>query len=118
MKATHWIGLGVLLASLCYLTGCGPSLETRISRWPSGEERVRESYYVTESGQKVRHGPTIFLNTTGTVIAEGEWRDDKPWSGVCWIPAFGDAGSWGGVGRFERFEEGRSLGQVPVVELR
>ena len=48
----------------------------------------------------------------GRVKAVGEWRDGKPWSGVCGVPLAGDAGSWAGLMRFEEYRDGVYVGPV------
>jgi len=59
------------------------------------------------------HGGSIYQDANGAVVAEGRWRHGKPWDGVCWVPTAGDAGSWGGLGRFERREDGRFVESLP-----
>jgi hypothetical protein len=72
-----------------------------------------ESYYVDSSGREVLHGVSTYWDSQGVKFAEGTWKDGRPLDGVCWIPAAGDAGSWAGLGHFERYKNGYSKGTVP-----
>jgi len=54
-----------------------------------------------------KHGTWTYWNRDGTVKAEGEWRDGKPWQGMCGIPATGDAGSIGGILVFQEYRNGQ-----------
>jgi hypothetical protein len=107
------IGLLILAAWVLCAAGCGPTIETRTAAWPNGQLRAKETYYLNSSGARVMHGVSTYWDERGSVVAEGTWQDGKPMEGVCWIPAAGDAGSWGGLGHFEKFKGGKSLGKVP-----
>jgi len=106
-RQTMAAGMGVaLLVGALVLSGCGPSTQARIDYWPTGHVRVKESYYEGPSGQRVLHGLTFYWDENGKIKQVGAWRDGKPWDGVCWVPAAGDAGSAGGLGTFKRYKKG------------
>ena len=98
------------------LAGCGPEIHTRTVTWPNGKTALEEHYYLDRDpwGDRALHGTVTYWRQDGTVFAQGEWRDGKPWSGVCWIPAAGDAGS-AGCGRYRRYRNGEF---VELVQLR
>ena len=56
---------------------------------------------------KFRHGTEKGYNEDGSLKYEGEWRDDKPWNGWCYILQAGDAGSWGGLRYWRQFKDGK-----------
>lgn len=62
------------------------------------------------------HGTWTYWHKDGRVKAVGEWKDGKPWSGVCAVPAAGDAGSWGGLASFHNFKDGADLGPAALPE--
>ena len=102
----------VLLFGAVMLSGCGPTIHSRMDTWPNGEPRAKESYYLDSSGRMVLHGQTHYWDNNGKPVQVGTWRDGKPWNGVCWVPAVGDAGSWGGLGTFKRYKEGKFVENV------
>ncbi len=102
----------VFLAGLIALPGCGHSVRTQTFNWPDGGPRLRQSYYVDSKGYEKLHGSSTYWDQHGTVIAEGVWRDGSPWNGRCWIPAVGDAGSWGGLGKWQEYRDGQPV-QTP-----
>lgn len=61
-------------------------------------------------------GTWTYWNKAGETIAEGVWKDGKPWSGVCGVPAAGDAGSAGGLESFAKYEEGKLVEQVKLKQ--
>ena len=101
-----------LLAGAVLLGGCGRTVYTRTATWPDGKLRASESYYLDSSGRRVLHGPSTHWDAEATEVAAGHWRHGKAWDGVCWIPAAGDAGSWGGLGGFRRYEHGKFIEDV------
>jgi hypothetical protein len=56
-----------------------------------------------------KHGLVVFYKDDGTVEHSGEWKHGVPWNGECYILEVGDAGSWGGLGRWIKFKEGKSI---------
>ncbi len=113
MRSRQLVPCLLLLACVLCATGCRPNTKTRTATWPNGQLRAKETYYMDSSGARVMHGVSTYWDAQGSVVAEGTWEHGKPWDGVCWIPVAGDAGSWGGLGRFERYKRGKSLGKVP-----
>ena len=111
LATTTGIGL-LLLFGATVLSGCAPAMHTRMAWWPNGQPRARESYYLDSSGQRVMHGPTSYWDDNGKLVRTGTWRHGKPWDGVCWVPALGDAGSVGGLGTFKRYKEGKFVEDV------
>ena len=55
---------------------------------------------------EIQDGTDTRYDETGTIVEQGEWKDGKPWNGRCWIPEAGDAGSWGGLGKFRTVKKG------------
>jgi len=102
-----------LLACVFCVIGCHPSANTRTATWPNSQLRAKETYYMDSSGTRVFHGVSTYWDAEGALVAEGVWRHGKAWEGVCWIPVAGDAGSVGGLGCFERYRMGKSVGKVP-----
>jgi len=96
-----------ILAGIALLAGCGPSIRTDTYNRPDGTPRLRQSYYVDSKGFERLHGLAKYWDEHGAVVAEGTWRDGKPWEGRCWIPAAGDAGSWGGLGTWHDYRDGQ-----------
>lgn len=106
MRTTSRLPGLLLLVGL--LTGCGPRLEIHRTSWPDGEPRSEQSYYTRDDGwNRVWHGPFVMWNREGALVAEGTWRHGKPYSGVCFVLAAGDAGSAGGIGSWGRYENGK-----------
>ena len=54
-----------------------------------------------------KHGTWTYWERDGTIRAQGEWRDGKPWEGLCGVPAAGDAGSIGGILVFQEYRNGQ-----------
>lgn len=54
-----------------------------------------------------RHGTWTHWDEAGAVVAVGEWRDGKPWSGMVATPVAGDAGYIGGLTEFKKYQAGR-----------
>lgn len=61
-----------------------------------------------------RVGTWTYWNRAGEEIAKGEFIDGKPWSGVCGVPAAGDAGSAGGLESFGRYDAGTLVEKVTL----
>lgn len=59
-------------------------------------------------------GTWTYWYPDGRVEASGEWKNDKPWSGICSIPAAGDAGSWGGLATFRLYKDGVDVGPASL----
>lgn len=65
-----------------------------------------------------KHGTWTFWHTDGKIKAQGEWKDGKPWQGVCGVPAAGDAGSVGGILVFSRYRSGVRTGPATTPTTR
>jgi antitoxin component YwqK of YwqJK toxin-antitoxin module len=61
-----------------------------------------------------RTGTWTYWNQAGKVVAEGEWKEGKPWSGVCGVLLASDAGSAGGIETFGRYEEGKLIEKLTI----
>jgi len=71
----------------------------------NGAKECRGSYTGGE-----QDGTWTYWYLDGRVKAIGEWKNGKPWSGICLIPAAGDAGSWAGLGTFRLYKNGVDVG--------
>lgn len=61
-----------------------------------------------------KDGTWTYWLPDGTVKAQGEWKEGKPWNGVCSVPAPGDAGSWGGILYFKVYKNGVEIGPATL----
>lgn len=77
--------------------------------YPNGDKAIQGNY---SRGQK--HGSWTYWFPDGRIKASGEWKDGKPWSGVCAIPVPGDAGSWGGIEVFKVYKDGVEIGRASL----
>ncbi|MBI1904326.1 MAG: hypothetical protein HYS13_24795 [Planctomycetia bacterium] len=89
----------------------------------NGQKRLQGSYKPRKDALKdvfaaavVKHGTWTYWNKTGEVVAQGEWKDGKPWSGVCGVPAAGDAGSVGGILGFGEYQDGSLVTKRPDIK--
>ena len=129
-KWTWWQPTGEKLSECTYKAG--KIVGKKIS-WFNGKPAVEETYNVAgelvqsiswhqsekSEQQKMakrgtfkdgkKHGKWTYWNEDGTIKADGEWKNGKPWSGVCGVPVAGDAGSWGGLEVFSRFANGKKV---------
>ena len=96
--------VGVLLSAVV-LTGCR-SVHTSTRSWRDGSPCRQYSFYSSDDGYEIRHGTETFWNKNGQIIAQGVWKEGKPFDGICWLAAAGDAGSAGGLGHFEEWDDG------------
>jgi antitoxin component YwqK of YwqJK toxin-antitoxin module len=70
----------------------------------NGQKALEGSYALGE-----KNGTWVEWDKTGAVVANGEWKEGKPWSGKLAIPVPGDAGSLGGRTVFREFRDGREI---------
>lgn len=78
---------------------------TETTQW---HENGKKSVQGTFTDNK-KHGTWTYWDYQGKTKARGEWKDGKPWDGLCAIPAAGDAGSWAGITRFVRYKKGMEI---------
>lgn len=98
-KRSYW-DQGRLVREDIFDTG-GERIE--ITTWyKDGTKRFHGTF---RNGKK--HGRWTYWNPEGTIQAEGEWQDGRPWEGVCGVPLAGDAGSLGGLEKFVRYKKGK-----------
>jgi len=90
-----------------------------------GRGRMTETTTWFTADQKSMHGAFTngkkggrwtYWDRNGRVRAEGDWRDGKPWSGICGTPALGDAGSWGGIEVFGEYRAGKLIREVRLPD--
>jgi antitoxin component YwqK of YwqJK toxin-antitoxin module len=72
----------------------------------NGKRAMQGSYLV---GKK--NGTWTYWDKSGAIEAEGEWKDDAPWSGMVAIPVAGDAGSVGGLTKFSKYKDGELVNE-------
>lgn len=75
---------------------------SRVTRWYESGQRMMTGTF--KGGSK--HGQWTYWEADGKVKAQGEWRDGKPWQGLCGLPGLGDAGSWGVDEEFIQYTKG------------
>ena len=73
------------------------------------ENGKKATYGTFKNGEK--HGRWTYWDSDGLVKAEGEWRNGKPWEGICGVPASGDVGSMAGLEVFARYRKGKLVEQ-------
>jgi antitoxin component YwqK of YwqJK toxin-antitoxin module len=78
----------------------------KMEAWLSNGAKMCQGSY---KGAK-QDGTWTYWCPDGRIKAVGEWKNGKPWSGICSIPAAGDAGSWGGLGTFRLYKNGVDVG--------
>lgn len=63
--------------------------------------------------KEVKIGTWTYWDPQGKVVAEGVWKNGRPWSGICGVPEAGDAGSAGGLENFGRYVRGKRVASAP-----
>jgi len=81
-----------------------------IERMMRGEP-PREGFDLFALNRPVRHGVTTYWDKNGKIVAEGTWKDGKPWEGVCATPLRGSLG--GVLETFARYRDGKKIEDVP-----
>jgi len=64
-----------------------------------------------------KSGTWTYWDRSGKVVADGVWKEGKPFSGVCGVRLESDVGSAGGIEIFGRFEEGKLVEKVTVDQF-
>jgi len=104
-KKTYWLQDKVYLEE----THDDNGQIAEVVRWHLGGNGLKAVHGHFAGGEK--NGQWIYWDKDGEVEAEGQWRNGKPWHGVCAIPVAGDAGSWAGITEFVRYNKGRPVKQ-------
>ncbi len=71
---------------------------------------MRESLGHYQKGKQ--HGAWTYWSPSGAVKAVGQWKDGRPWEGICCVPVAGDAGSIGGLVTCHTYNEGRVVAEA------
>ena len=127
---TWWRPTGEKLAECTYSDG---KIIGKKNYWLNGKLRREDSYnsageliqmttwysyekpdkHTMEKQGTFKHGRKdgkwTYWNPDGTIKAEGEWKNGKPWNGICGVPLAGDAGSWGGLETSARYNKGKKV---------
>ncbi|MBE7463685.1 MAG: hypothetical protein HS116_09290 [Planctomycetes bacterium] len=74
-----------------------------VTQWHSSG--AKEQFGTFRGGKK--HGIWTVWNKDGSIQHQGEWKDGLPWEGECGVPLAGDAGSWAGLVKYERYHLGQ-----------
>jgi len=81
-----------------------------VTTWFDFENGQKLMHGTFKGGQK--HGAWTYWEQDGKIKVQGEWKNGKPWDGVCGVPVAGDAGSWGGLETFQLFRNGKKIEQT------
>lgn len=107
-----WIDDGAVVCKETYGADGKLAKKVGLYPWVRGKERIKRYEGNYRSG--VMHGAWTFWYSDGSIKSVGEWKDGKPWSGICATPAAGDAGSWGGILVFNEYKDGKNLGRAKL----
>ena len=55
------------------------------------------------------NGMAIYYDKNGRVLHAGEWKMGMPWNGECFELQAGDAGSAGGLGKWNSYNNGKII---------
>ncbi len=81
--------------------------------WHQNGQKSMEGGLVASKGKDelfenppLKHGTWKSWKEDGKILAEGVWKNGKPWDGICFVPLSGDAGSAMGLEQFNRYRWG------------
>ena len=112
-KRMWWSGYGLRVTRRETYDVNGKLAKMEGWRWDRSKGKNAKSF---EGSYKngLMHGTWTYWFPDGRVKAVGEWKESKPWGGICAVPAGGEIGSLGGFVVFKEFKDGTDLGQATL----
>ena len=60
-----------------------------------------------------KDGVWKYWDRKGRLLAEGTWKDSKPWNGICGIPERSLVNPEAGIEQFGRYRDGELIEHIP-----